>query len=348
MQLARRRKASVGSSFLLTVLSDLAPEFGADVYIEPEYGYVGYVEFPQGRRWFFRGTSFDVNPQAASSIAKDKDYCAKLLKHMGYPVPESVLLFSPPFRQKMRLRSEEVAARLGFAEEAIAFTEKWGFPLFLKPNEGSEGRGVTRVDSVDAMFETLWALFEEEDKVLLQVPVKGREYRIVVFNGEVVSTYERIPFAITGDGSSTVAQLTNAATTRLRADKRGAKVSAEDPRIATELRSQNIADDFVPPDGQIIRLLPNSNLSTGGTSIDFTGKISTQYQNIAVGVARDIGLTLAGIDIVADNICDPEGNYCILEVNSAPGLHNFAGSSKRAKTRTRDLYRKLLAYMAHR
>ncbi|MEJ2124101.1 MAG: ATP-dependent carboxylate-amine ligase [Alphaproteobacteria bacterium] len=346
MQLARRRNASVGNSFLLTMLTDLAPEFDAEVYCEPEYGYVGYVEFPHGRRCFFRSTTFDINPQAASSIAKDKDYCAKLLKHMGYSVPEGVLLFSQAFRQKMRLRNEQVAERLGCAEAAIAFAEKWGFPLFLKPNEGSEGRGVIKVDSIEALFEALWGLFHEEDKVLLQAPVKGRDYRIVVLDGEVVSAYERVPFAITGDGQSSVAQLLDAGLARLRTEKRGSKISAKDPRIATELRSQNIAADFVPPDGQIIRLLPNANLSTGGTSIDVTGKISARFRDLAASIARDVGLTLAGIDIIADNICASKGDYCVLEVNSAPGLNNFAGSSKQAKTRTRDLYRKLLAYMA--
>lgn len=346
MQLAQGRKATVGNSFLLTLLNDLSPEFDAKVYVEPEYGYVGYVEFPGGRRWFFRGTSFDINPQAASAIARDKDYCARMLKHMGYPVPDGVLLFSPAFRQKMRLRNESVAARLDFAERAVEFARERAFPLFLKPNDGSEGRGVIKVDSIDALFDALWGLFEDDEKVLLQVPVPGRDYRVVVLDGEVVSVYERVPFAVTGDSETSLGGLMAAAIARLRADKRGAKVHADDPRIAAELRRQGVTTATVPADGQVIRLLPNANLSTGGTSIDLTGKISAYYNDIAIRVARDMGLTLTGIDIIAGNICADGGDYCILEVNSAPGLNNFAGSSKQAQLRTRELYRKLMACMA--
>src|ERR1700758_1265157 len=95
-------------NFLPKLLAELAGEFGAVLYQEPEYGYVGYLEFPNGRRFFFRGTSFDLNPQGASAVAEDKDYCARLLSHFGYRVPEGVLLFAPRYRQQMRRRNEAI------------------------------------------------------------------------------------------------------------------------------------------------------------------------------------------------------------------------------------------------
>jgi glutathione synthase/RimK-type ligase-like ATP-grasp enzyme len=58
-------------------------------------------------------------------------------------------------------------------------------------------------------------------------------------------------------------------------------------------------------------------------------------------VTRDLGLKLAGIDVLAPDICMPLAEYCVLEVNSAPGLNNFAGSSADSNARTRALYRRL-------
>ena len=346
MSLLRMTAGTKGKPFLTSLLCDIGAEFGASVHVDPDYGYVGYIEFPSGRRFFFKNTSFDINPQAASAIARDKDYCALLLKQFGHPVPDGVLLYAPRYTQQMKLKNESVASGLGFGERAIAFVGARGFPVFLKPNEGSEGRGVTKVDTIEELFGTLWTLFEQDDMVLLQVPLQGRDYRVVVLDGEVVSAYERVPFSVIGDGRSDIAALLADAIAGLRANKRGSKIRVEDPRIAAELKRQNLAMDSVVENGRTVRLLPNANLSAGGSSVDLTDRIDGFYQDVAAKVARDLGLTLAGIDIIADDICAPGGNYCILEVNSAPGLNNFAGSSKESEARTRELYRRLLKRMS--
>ena len=155
MRLLRMTAETTDKPFLTSLLCDIGAEFGASVHVDPDYGYVGYIEFPSGKRYFFKNTSFDVNPQAASAIAKDKDYCALLLKQFGHPVPDGVLLYAPRYTRQMRLKNEAVASGLGFAERAMAFAGARGFPLFLKPNEGSEGRGVTKVDTTEELFTTL-------------------------------------------------------------------------------------------------------------------------------------------------------------------------------------------------
>jgi D-alanine-D-alanine ligase-like ATP-grasp enzyme len=345
MRLVRMTAETTGKPFLTSLLCDIAAEFDAAVYVDVEYGYLGYIEFPSGKRHFFKNTAFDVNPQAASAIAKDKDYCALLLKQFGHPVPQGVLLYSPRYIEQMRLKNEAVAASLGFAERAIKFVDTHGFPAFVKPNEGSEGRGVTKVDTVEQLFGALWTLFDEDDMVLLQVALPGRDYRVVVLDGEVVSAYERVPFSVTGDGQSTIGALLSNAVAQLRAEKRGSKIRTDDSRIVAELKRQNLAMNSVVGSGNTVRLLPNANLSAGGHSVDITDRIDAFYRRVAIKVVRDLGLMLAGIDIIADDICASEGKYCILEVNSAPGLNNFAGSSKESEARPRALYRRLIKKM---
>src|ERR1044072_643639 len=206
MPLQRITAETTGHPFLTSLLRDLAAEFGASVYADPS-GYLGYLAFPSGRRFFFKTTAFDINPQAASAIARDKDYCARVLQHFGHPVPEGVLLHAPRYIEQTKLKNEAVAAGLGFAQPAHAFAAAHGFPLFLQPNEGAEGRGVAKVDTAGELFDTLSALFPQHDKVLLQVPLPGRDYRVVVFDGEVMAAYERVPFGVTGDGRAPAARL---------------------------------------------------------------------------------------------------------------------------------------------
>jgi len=334
------------AGFLPNLLAELAPEFGAKVFAEPDHGYVGYVEFPSGRRCFFTGASLDANPHGASVLTKDKDYCARMLAHLGYTVPQGIVLFSPAFKREISLRKEALAAGLSFAERALGFAHLHGFPLFVKPVDGLEGRGVTKVYSVDELFEALWWLFAEDKKVLLQVPLSGRDFRVVVMDGKVVAAYERRPLAVTGDGHSPISALVDIALARLRNDRHGSKVSHDDHRILTQLKANGMTMETVLDTGREVPLLPNANLSTGGTARDVTGDISAFYSKIAIGAAKDLGLLLVGIDIIAKDITGFDTDYCILEVNSAPGLNNFATSSAASQERARELYRQLLAKLS--
>jgi D-alanine-D-alanine ligase-like ATP-grasp enzyme len=329
---------------LPTILFEVSARLGAALYVDQKHGQAGYIEFSDGNRCFFKGPSFDINPQGASSIAKDKDYCAQLLRHFELPVPDSVLVFSPRYRQQMSLKNIKVARSLLFAGAALDFAEAYGFPLFVKPNEGSEGRGVMRVMDRNDLLECLWSLSLVEDRILVQRAISGRDYRVVVLGNRVLSAYERRPLNVVGDGQSSIAQLINVKLTALEMQTRSAKIEADDLRIGLELRSQGYDLASKPAEGKVVYLLPNANLSTGGDATDITDSISHYYRDIAVRVASNLGLALAGVDIIADDLTKDGSLYHILEVNSAPGLNNYAGSSEQAGRRTRELYAEVLRW----
>ncbi len=44
------------------LIKEVCKELGITAWIEPEYGYVGYIEYPNGKRDLFRNTNFNVNP----------------------------------------------------------------------------------------------------------------------------------------------------------------------------------------------------------------------------------------------------------------------------------------------
>lgn len=53
--------------------------------------------------------------------------------------------------------------------------------------------------------------------------------------------------------------------------------------------------------------LENSNISTGGDSIDFTDDIIDDYKAIAVAAAQAVGARICGADIIIEDIHEKTG-----------------------------------------
>ncbi len=328
---------------LATLLSELADEVGAKLYLEPKFKAIGYIQFPDaGRRFYFKGTSLDVNPHGAASIAADKSYSAEIIGALGYPTPPSVLLFSPGYKSKIELRNERLATRLNFADPAFAFAKTHGFPLYLKPNEGSAGDGVSCVRDLEELFRDLFVLFRTHERVLLQVPVAGDDYRLLVLEDAVVAAYRRRPLAVVGDGKSTIRSLLACTLGQLADRKGGRKIAASDKRLARQLERSGLCFDSVPRAGHAIPLLASANLSTGGTAEDVMGEITQNVREQAIAITKALSLRFAGVDLLSTDISDVNTPGTVLEVNAAPGLMHFASTSPDAMARVRDVYRKLL------
>ena len=65
--------------FIANMLEAVAPLIGAKVVFEKDFQYVGYIDFGQGMRSFFRNTNFGVNPLGSTEIARDKTYASYFL-----------------------------------------------------------------------------------------------------------------------------------------------------------------------------------------------------------------------------------------------------------------------------
>jgi D-alanine-D-alanine ligase-like ATP-grasp enzyme len=89
-----------------------------------------------------------------------------------------------------------------------------------------------------------------------------------------------------------------------------------------------------------------SNLSAGGETIELTDKIHTSFVELSLLIARDMNLTLCGIDIITSDITQQnDGRYTVIEVNSAPGLDNYAYEGAEQETYVESLYKKVLLYI---
>ncbi|MDQ3015056.1 MAG: cyanophycin synthetase [bacterium] len=322
------------------MLQKIAPSIGATVLMEPEYGIVCQVTFKSGRRTYFRYNTTDLNPMGASEIARDKDYSNFFMKAMGYPtVPGSKTFYS----QKWATAIGEPRRNI---DAGYTYARKLGFPIIVKPNSGSQGFGVALVHNKNEFYHAMRNVFKSDRIALVQKPVRGKDYRLVVLDKKVISAYERIPLNVVGDGKWTIKQLLRAKQKQFVASSRDTQIKTDDPRIAIKLKHQGLTFRSVPAQGEQIFLLDNANLSTGGDSVDVTEKVHPEFRKLAVKLTRDMGLRLCGVDIMVDgDISQKPDIYWVLEINSAPGLDHYAKIGKAQEQVVENLYLEVLKHM---
>jgi len=322
------------------ILQKIASRIGAIVIMEPEWKIVGQIIYKSGQKRYFRYSSLDLNPLGASEIAKDKDYANFFMKRMGYPiVPESKTFYS-----------NEWAKAIGFphrnADAAYRYAKKLGFPVIVKPNSGSQGIGVALVNTKREFYRAIRTVFKRDRVALIQRLLKGRDYRLVVLDDKVISAYERIPLNIVGNGVSTIERLLREKQCCFFASSRNTKIKLDDPRIVEKLKHQGLNLRSIPAKGERIYLLNNTNLSTGGDSVNVTTTAHQAFKQIAVQLAKDMGLRLCGVDLmISGDITQKPCAYWILEINSAPGLNHYAQTGRVQKKIVEDLYLEVLKSM---
>lgn len=333
-----RNKKSL--SALKRILEKVVKRIGAKLFIEPEWGVVGQITFKNGRRSYFRYNVLDANNTGASKIAKDKDYANFFMKSMGYPiVPGSKTFFSDEWGEAIGSPERNI-------HTAFKHAQKLGLPVIVKPNSGTQGKGVSLVHNKKEFYQAVRTIFKDDDIVIVEKLVSGRDYRLVILGKKLISAYERIHFNIVGDGKTTIRKLIESKLQNLSDLGRRAKLEAEDPRIIRKLKHQKLSLRSIPKRGERIYLLDNANLSTGGDSIDVTKKIHPGFKDIAVRLTRDMGLNLCGVDLMVEgDITKRPRKYHILEINSAPGLDHYTKIGKEQEKIVEDLYLKVLKGM---
>lgn len=317
----------------------LAPRIGAKVLMEPEWEIAGQITFRNGRRRYIRYSSIDLNPLAASDIAKDKDFANFFMKKMGYPTIEGKTFFVDWW-------AKTIHSKRGI-DEAYAYARRLGFPVIVKPNSGSQGVGVALVHNAREFYPAMRTIFMHDRVGLVQRPVYGTDYRIVVLDDQVISAYERQPLSVLGDGASTIRKLLLGKQIFFKRTGRDTRLNLDDPRIILKLKRQGLSFKSVPEKGKRIYLLDNANLSAGGDAVDVTESIHPEFKKIAIRLTRDMGLRICGVDLMVEgDISKKPGKYWILEINAAPGLDHYVKIGRAQEKIVENLYLKVLKSMS--
>ncbi len=257
--------------------------------------------------FFYRSRGDKVSNEAVD-IGTDKEQTKQYLGQAGVPVPEGFGFTGDD-------DAEAVAERV---------FEKSG-PFVLKPTFGSLGKGVaTNIQSPEAFLENLAYIKKTFDYTdfLVEQHVEGEEMRVYVVGDEAIAATKRIPANVTGDGRTSIEQLIN--------DKN--ELRKQNPHTATRLiKIDDRLEDYLAKQGyhlediidaeQIVYLKGESNMSSGGDSVDITDDISPEVQRVAVEAVKAIpGLLHAGVDMIVDG-----DQAVVIEVNSTAGtaLHTF-------------------------
>ncbi len=253
-----------------------------------------------------QSTLSDYTSAIAVEIAQDKDDTKRVLGNIGLPVP-----------------SGDVARVF---ERALEIVDEIGYPVILKPLDANHGKGISgRIDNADALSEAWNDAREYGDRIVIEQYAEGRDHRVLVINGKVVACAERCAARVTGDGSSTIAQLIEKEN---RDPRRGVghtktltKLPA-DERTVSFLARQGLSLQSVPEKDRTVFLRGTANLSTGGTAVDRTEEMHPDNITACEMAAGIIGLDIAGIDVLTPDISVPfrENGAVIIEVNAGPGI----------------------------
>lgn len=264
-------------------------------------------------------------------IMENKIVTKHILEQAGYRVPKGFHFSS-----------------IQEASEAYLYLQ--GKPVVIKPKSTNYGWGISILKenfTQKAYEEALAIAFSYDDQVLVEEYIAGSEYRFFVLNGKTEAVLKRIPAHVIGDGQQTIGELIDQKNEDpLRGDHhqtplgRLGKGSEEKLMLA----EQGLDFDSVVEAGQVVYLRENSNISTGGDSVDMTDTMHESYQRIAEGICQALGVNVSGVDLIVPDYTAvaTSDNYSCLEANFNPAMNMHAFVTK---GKGRRLTRQILAML---
>lgn len=241
-------------------------------------------------------------------IMENKSVTKKVLKDHNIRVPEGIEVNS--------------------IEEGISVAEVYeNKPIVIKPKSTNFGTGISifrEGTSKKSIIKALKIAFKYDNTVLLEEFIKGKEYRFLVIDDKVCGILHRVPANVIGDGEKSIRQLTEI---KNQDPLRGYHYVTPLEKINLDenaelfLKVQKKTFDYVPAKNEIVYLRENSNISTGGDSIDYTDKIPAKFKDIAVQCAKAVNAKICGVDMMLEDYSDENKSYGIIELNFNPAIH---------------------------
>lgn len=253
--------------------------------------------------YFFR-TRGDKVTNEAVEIAADKDKTKEYLKKANVRTPEG----------KRFTNSSEME------KEILDYAATLGYPVVLKPTDGSFGRGVlTNIRDEEELIKGITYLRTQYNytDVIVEKFIPGNEYRLYVVDDKVAGAIRRVPANVIGDGESTIEQLI----------EQKNELRSENPRLTSCLIKVNEEIEHfigksgytlqsVPEKGEQVFLYGKSNISIGGDPIDVFDELPEEVKETAIRALRSIpGLYHGSVDLIIETGKPVEEAVVVLELN---------------------------------
>jgi glutamate--cysteine ligase len=303
-----------------------------------------------------RGVSFEILDRKENFIRFQKDGNIQYVKQATKTSLDnyaSILAMENKLVTKKILEEHEIRVPKGLeytsADAAKAdFLIHQGKPVVIKPNQTNFGLGITILkenNNEETYRRAVDIAFEHDSTILIEEFISGKEFRFFVIGDEVAGILHRVPANVTGDGTKTIRELVELKNQDPLRGK-GYRTPLEKIQLgeaeAMFLKQQNKDFSTIPTFGEIVFLRENSNISTGGDSIDFTDDIPDSYKQIAVRAAKALNVVITGLDMIIPDVSAEatDDNYAIIELNFNPAIHihchPFQGKNRKLNEKLMD------------
>ena len=319
---------------VLENLRKVAVRMSASIELKSDRTAIGQFRLQDGRVCYFLPSSLDINPVGAAALARDKDSASCFMSRMGYSVVESKAFILPSTSARERNR---------MIDKAYSYAMCLKLPVITKPNSSSRGRGVVLAHTKSEFCSGIRDIFKYDNVALVQRQAIGRDYRIVVLDGTVITACERRPLFVIGDGRSTIEDLLRKKQEAFEKIGRPSRINSRNSNTKKVLKRKRMTLESVLPEGESMILMDTANLMSGGEGIDVTASLHPSIAQTAINVTRDMGLYLSSVDFIVDGNIYEKNPFVILEINSAPGLDHFLDLSSTKAKSVEELYFDVMA-----
>lgn len=262
-----------------------------------------FVQYGEGARFRLMNSSLsDLDSPLGVKIVRDKSITSQYLHSLGYPI--------------------QPHARVSSVDYALTFAHE-RFPVVVKPVGADRGKGV-EVDirtenDLKVIAESLLKQFKD---IMVEKYILAIDYRLYVFQGQLIWAHRRVPPHLTGDGVKSISELLEVENLkRLSADS-SLKPIPDDRNFSQSLEDQGLSPDSILPLGRRCKVGTLGLVSRGGHTEACYGEVHPDNAELAVDCCRQVGICLGGVDLLIPDISVSwrKSVAHICEINAIPQL----------------------------
>ena len=278
---------------------------GVDVNVLDEKKSI--IELKKGKKKeiLVQATRTSKDSSGLQYIVNDKHIAKRIMQENGISVPNGITISIDINENKL----DELVSK--YCNKSIV----------IKPKSTNFGTGITIFKTganQEQIKKAIKFAFTFDDTVLIEEYVEGKEYRFLVIDNKCVAVTWRRNASVVGDGKSTIEELISNKNKEIWHKVMHSQIKG-DNELKEYLSKNNISMSDIPKEGERITLRGNSNVSTGGESIDMTDIMPKHFKEIAEKVSESFNAKICGVDIIINDFQKEE--YKVLEVNSNPGIY---------------------------
>lgn len=295
-----------------------------------KYGYKrGLVDHPyseaiyitNGYKYFIARSKkkygmYPTNPKFAEQLADDKTVTKRFLKKFNFRVIKGKQFYiSSTNGDSVPIQTKDKS------NAAYKYAENINYPVFVKPNSGSQGSHARIIFNKNGLKKHISELKKNNVESFLVEKFTARpEYRIFSVAGKAEFMYRKQRITITGTGKHTIQELL---------DEKNFK--PDSTYLKELLKKEKKKVSSILDNNRQLYLQETANISLGANIIDYREKLPKSIHTWIKRLHDTTGLDVFGVDVFTKGEWDEPENYLIIEINSNPALSGIYNDGKQEK-----------------